>query len=533
MGVTWGSLSTTENVDVTLSAGIEPSAFAITVAPPIDDTIPTDADLVIDDGINDALTFSDCRIAANSITHNTNDRTMSFTVRDRRWKWAKADLISGEYNRRDATGSVVSTGDDKKTGQELAIILLTALGETGADVGALPDGYPYLKMEWDRPAQALESICSKYGCVISLKTDNTIHIYRVGRGETLPTLTPIARTFKEPIYDKPAKTTLICGRSKYQIDLKLTAVGFDPDSGTSGGWVPMKTVDGGPPSWRPSVAGYYFGFQDSVDGEEARRAAQATAWRTYALPATVTIAGESINIIKLLEYWSTQLVDTGAVDNQWGQAESRKKEAYVTGMHFTQAAMTDSYALLTYLLRPRMNVDVGFQIDRDRDLVIFDEQVFYIDPNFDFEFFGADLTLTCAFDYDKGAYSQTFDDGQVGMVDRIERDDIVFEYHVDDSGTATLENFDALLPRMQDYITGAMTKYSISGDYYTKTFSGFIDIWPDGNIMDVSWATDTTNGPMTMISYGESTRSMKQGNKDYLLNSAKLANAEKQRRETG
>jgi len=166
-------------------------------------------------------------------------------------------------------------------------------------------------------------------------------------------------------------------------------------------------------------------------------------------------------------------------------------------------------------------------------LVIFDEQVFYIDPSFDFEFFGADLTLTCAFDYDKGAYSQTFDDGQVGMVDRIERDDIVFEYHVDDSGTATLENFDALLPRMQDYITGAMTKYSISGDYYTKTFSGFIDIWPDGNIMDVSWATDTTNGPMTMISYGESTRSMKQENKDYLLNSAKLANAEKQRRETG
>lgn len=531
MGVSWGSLTTVENTDITLSLGVEPSAFSLTVAPPINDTIPTDANLVISDGINAAITFHNCRVAAGSINYSTKNKTVNFTVLDRRWKWAKAELVNGEYNRRDATGEIVSTGDELKTAQELAGILLDALGESGYDVSGLPDENPHEKWEWDRPAQMLSALCGKYGCLISLKTDNIIKIYEIGTGETLPTITPIARTYKEPILDKPGKTTLVCGRSKYQIDLKLTAVGFDPDAGDNGGWVPMKTVDGGPPSWRPSVSGYYFGFQDSVDGDEARRAAQATAWKTYALPAVVDIAGEQINIIKLLEYWSTELVDTADVCDQWGQTEQRKKEAYVTGMHFTEAAMTDSHSIWTGYFRSSINVEAGFYIDHERGLLVFDEQIFFVDD--DFEFFGADLTLTCAFDYDKGAYSQTFDDGIDGLVDRLEREDIVYEYHVDDTGAATLENFDNLLPRMQAYIAGAMKKYDIEGSFYTKTFSGFVDISPDGNVLDVSWATDTTNGPMTNISYGEPTRSMDVANKEYLMNSAKLANAEKQRRETG
>lgn len=165
---------------------------------------------------------------------------------DRRWTWVNRGWVRGLYNFREGSGSFRK--QHKKNAQELAKLLFAAMGETTYNVSALPaDQFPYC--EWDgNPARYLETLCSQFACRVSLNpVNNQARIVRVGQGASLPwDQTIIDDKFDVAPPQRPPKVVFYGGRTLYQQDLELEAVGTEPDTGE------IKLIDD--LSYKPSAA---------------------------------------------------------------------------------------------------------------------------------------------------------------------------------------------------------------------------------------------------------------------------------------
>jgi len=136
------------------------------------------------------LQLQDCRVGQVSQSLTGDAYTVTIPVFDRRWRW-QYNVIAGWYNRRKADTTDTILSGTEKTPQELAEILLIAMGETAgeSDVTAMPnDSRP--EMKWDEqtnPAQELQRLCDILGCRIVLQLSNgKVKIYREGVGFGLP-----------------------------------------------------------------------------------------------------------------------------------------------------------------------------------------------------------------------------------------------------------------------------------------------------------------------------------------------------------
>lgn len=232
---------------VTLSHGISPSSFHLTIAPQIISNQYTvgNLDLYYE---NIHLTFRDCKINVATLQRNSSGMVIAVELFDRRWKWAWG-TISGWYNVRQppTTGKVkIST---VKSPAALARLCLDEMKEARYDVSPLSaTTYEDIEIDWDgvTPAQALADLAEHLGCRVTLTVDDRVAVVKVGEGNSLPKKSLLEGSISADLPESPSELAVRCGKTRFQADLELEAVGQDTDgticpiSGLSyipsGGW---------------------------------------------------------------------------------------------------------------------------------------------------------------------------------------------------------------------------------------------------------------------------------------------------------
>jgi len=295
----WGSISGSIAGSVTLSPGVDPDVFTLEV--PGNTTVPVTADLVIGDGDTatdgTVLTFEDCRAVDGSWTWDPTAITATFQAMDFRWRWRWAEPITGEYNRRDDAGEIVGT---KKTAYELLELLTANLTAPGsafiADTLAtrLKSAYPYVNWENETPAPEAEALLARYGGVIAPDTDGDIYLWEMNQGRAAPDVEPISITEGQTVVTAPAVIRVQGGRNLYQLELDLTAVGYDPSDQT---WKTLDATGDDAISYKPDTTvlnGWHLGFEEGLSDEDNKRAARKSVFRAYRLPDSVTIGDETL-----------------------------------------------------------------------------------------------------------------------------------------------------------------------------------------------------------------------------------------------
>ena len=148
----------------TLSQGITPGVCTIDVVPQfgVPDQVGT---LKIAFG-QTSLRFEQCVVDFAIVRRGPTGMVVGLSLLDRRWKW-KYGAISGRYNLRTKAGAL--DRETERTPQELATLLLTAMGESGFSVVDLPNlARPEIDWVGANPAGELAALCESLGCRVVL-----------------------------------------------------------------------------------------------------------------------------------------------------------------------------------------------------------------------------------------------------------------------------------------------------------------------------------------------------------------------------
>jgi hypothetical protein len=287
---------------VVCSHGISPGSIVLTIAPQLDFEAEGGT-LTISDG-NSSVAFPDCKVDRHSLERNSAGLIWRLTILDRRWKWAWGQ-ISGSYNLCNDDGSFRS--DTAMSPQGLAALCLNALGETGYNVGRLPNtARPWIEWNFDRPAAALAQLCDELGCRVVLRLDNTVSIEVIGLGNQLPTdgIADNSLTIDPP--EQPDQMAVACGRDRFQVDFPLQAVGLNSDNT----WVPIDQLSYRPAAGWSAVDLPYF----TLVAEADRQQAKATVFRCYqiAFPAFIPDYGSVAALAQIAPIEQEQ-VETASV----------------------------------------------------------------------------------------------------------------------------------------------------------------------------------------------------------------------------
>lgn len=251
--------------------------------------------------------FPDCLVNHNSLQRNAAGEVWQLSIFDRRWKWTPwggGGQISGAYNVR-LPNSTIMPGTEK-TPRELAELCLKAMGETGYNVGAIPNqARPEVNWDYALPAESLARLCDDLGCRVVLGLDNRVRICVAGTGANLPLdgATENSLTIDPP--EMPEKIAIVTGPVRHQADFELEAVGLDRGTDlTKWPAQDVRVID--ELSYKP-VGGWggtsppYFGTETRE--REVRELAQSTVFKWYRVKCSatnpLTIPGYPQKITKL------------------------------------------------------------------------------------------------------------------------------------------------------------------------------------------------------------------------------------------
>lgn len=504
----------------TLSHGITPGAARIEIAP--------QANLPARDGpfsfafagggFNVLLTFPFCRVDRASLIRDEAGDLVAFDVWDRRWKW-QYTLISGRYNVRLGENSI--DPKTQRTPQQLAAILLDAMGESGYSVAGLSHvGLARPEVVWDRDtaAQELAELCERYGCRVCYGLDNRVRIVRTGEGAPLPDLPGriISRSASIDPPENPDFLLWASAATEFQVCFGLEPVGLDTDGQTKkiddlsykppGGWEKqnpgtMGDVDAGA---EPTEPGQY--------KARPRDLALRTVWKQYRI--TGTLAGTKEQIAKYLKLkkplpegieiflpLGDELVQT-YTDND---GKKRRKPAIISG-EFSQHALGklgNTKKWEAYRL--------PFRILGERGIVEFQHPVYKVDPN-NGDRKPADIVLctTCNVRTDlTAAYARfeetfTFAGTAAGTGPRVLKHDeaehwVRIKYDSAGKPTGVTHNDAEVLAQAKHDLIAAALEYETASPLEV-TYDGIIPINPDGAIQQITWEVVEGQGATTRAS---------------------------------
>ena len=273
--ISYPGVSYPRSVRYTLTRGVLPDIAYIEMVSQ-STTIAANGDLTFGDGTT-SVTLPDCRVNKSSLRVSSGGQLMHVELWDRRYWW-KYRRITGRYNFMKADGTLDTSG--QKTMRELATLCLTAAGETGYSVSALPaTEYPYVSWDNDRPMDELQKLCQRYGYeIVWSPYTNTVTIVQENTGTSLPNNTDVKSfSFGVTAGERPSSIVLVGSKISYQSKLKLVAVGLDTDGS-------IKKIDS--LSYKPAVGwswihGTEWDDIGELHGAEAQRLAQQTVYRWY------------------------------------------------------------------------------------------------------------------------------------------------------------------------------------------------------------------------------------------------------------
>jgi hypothetical protein len=472
----------------TLSHGITPGVCQVDVAPQfgVPDEVGT---LQLLFGAV-RLEFPECVVDCATVRRSPAGMVVSLVLLDRRWKWSHGE-ISGRYNLRTRTGDL--DPDTEKTPQELARLLLDALGESGAAVEELPN-LARPEVDWDAasPAGELAALCESLGCRVVLGLDNRVALRRTGWGAPLPQL-DAQRTVSIGI-DPPARPDslkLLAGPTRFQTQFRLQAVGEDRD-GTirpidelaytpAGGW-------GAEP----------FSHFPNISAADDRARALETVFRWYRILCTAP--DETAGTFHLpgdqgpiQELWQILPLEPNLIETEPGiDGIQRPRPAFVEGIYWTGSADGENIAAARRYGGP-------FTLDTARGIVCFARPVVKR-SSADGTLAPGELYLTIAHplnDFEtrkevRFSSERVLPGPAQGTGPRvIRRDDlaetIISRYSTSHSPTDTITNRESLLAEAAATLDAAEAEFQTLETAQVE-YAGLVPIAPDGAIHQIVWS---------------------------------------------
>lgn len=278
---TFGNTVKSRGFDFTFAPGVNPSVCALYTVPHTT-SLPQVATLTLKTEGGATLTFRDCLLEDPKLSATAGGRYWQLPIKDRRWKW-QYGAVYGHYNKPEANGAYTR----EKTPRELAAILLDAMGETGYDVGRLPNTVrPERRWDGALPASELDNLCSGLSCFVVLNPLlDRVEIWPVGQGSTLPTGGTIGKAYAPILPAMPSTIHVEAAETLFQATFKTEPVGLDTD----GQWKHINSLSYKPPyGWSGSLA--ISGFPDIPDSQtyfshgrtlKIRDLAAATVFQNY------------------------------------------------------------------------------------------------------------------------------------------------------------------------------------------------------------------------------------------------------------
>lgn len=234
---------------------------------------------------SNTVRLPNCRVDWGSLQFNSRGQMVSLRILDRRWAW-KFGIVTGQYNRRHVNGAV--NEDTRKTPQQLAAILLRAMGESGYHVGDLPNtGYPEQDWVCANPANQLSQLCEEYGCRVCLKVDtNSVRIVRVGFG-SIPLVNSETTSINYGVSSpaSPSAITLCGAPVRVQAFMQLEAIAEEQNGEVKRMRTPSASENPEPLSYKEALGDAEWVKQDPmVFGgvpDPKKQVAKQTAYRKY------------------------------------------------------------------------------------------------------------------------------------------------------------------------------------------------------------------------------------------------------------
>lgn len=511
--------------DMVLTHGVEPSVCIIEAIPE-PTYIRQPGTLSFVDG-GTVINFENAAVSGITVLPPQEDRLPRWLVKieDRRWKWRNTGPVVAALNQRRRDGWLQEGPHYLYGGpygaQDLLVLLLDYIGETGYDVSQVPNTISP-RVNWDHVSvtEALGDLVSRLGMYVCLRLDGTIAICPPGVGNDLPAL-PGAQRIAEYLWspqDIPNQITLIGGPTIVESKFWLTPVIWDTDAGlkrlSQVSW-PMEQLGFQEPVFFTAVPATTL-----ADGDSYRTLAFRYLYRLYKiyffadLTTRIRISLEEVlgpgaaapgqDII--LEAGMDQvlpLVDHKLINVGRDEITGRHypPPGYVQGV-FYDGQMPTVGATFTV---PAMGTTLGparytgnYSLDLEQGLVYFDEPVNrlvgYFRPAY--------LFLTaCHHIYETTGtahrYRRVRQVGGTGNPLVVKREDLILamwnkyeisnDYNARASSTGVVTNAAIVNPEADAYLDILQAMFSLPGPHLEMMYLGFTDIELSGNVHQVQW----------------------------------------------
>jgi hypothetical protein len=246
--VFWPGVNQIESFTGTVAHGIYPGVFQLTIYP---QAKPPEKTGTLRFTYGDhRWELPDCKVDSASYQFNASGEIIGLTIFDFRWRW-DSGYISGVYNQRRADFSIVkkqnpankdAVNDSERTPQELATLLLKAMGVEKFYVTDLPQALVRPEVNWDysTPALMLDELCTSLACRIVPGDGNSVTIWQEGQGQELSAALPYeAYSIQIDLDNPPSKIICVTAPVQYRCDLTLSSVALERE----GYWVPTENVN--------------------------------------------------------------------------------------------------------------------------------------------------------------------------------------------------------------------------------------------------------------------------------------------------
>ncbi len=487
----------------TLGHGLSPSIASLYV-PPIARTLPAVGPLTLRYG-GGRITFPDCKLDKVTRDYTEEGREVwGLHILDHRWRW-KYGRVSGRYNQRDSEQNLIAA--TKKDLRELAKICFDALSEKKIDLTGLPkDQLPEIEWDYSRPDQALGPLLDAAGCRVVLTPGNRIVIAKKGFGNRLPTGSVVSASLEADPAERPDEL-IFAGRTLWQADIPLEAIGRE----VSGEWKPIDKLSYKPKEGWERVDAPHF---TSITDPKVRMLAQEYVYRTYQIKAPFTVEGYGeIKDIERVLPLETQQIKKSKFENR---QRPQSLPPWVYGLYYPNGAtVTNNFEAMKKLEPIAGNIKkypqglytLGFSVDAAKGIVTFSDHVVRRDTENGLKL-PADLRLRIAIgirDPDTGGWIRTevkrkLPGDKLGtMPEYLVRDDVALSFYKDD-GEAKITTNRTDFEKQAKYYLDAREKELEYNDPATYEFAGFVDVYPDGAIQQVTWSVNEAGFATTRAS---------------------------------
>jgi len=494
----------------TMTHGDTPDVAILEILPQQAASIAKRGNLTLQFGFT-TITLQDCRVDFGTLYTSSQGQIVELHILDRRWKWRFGRIV-GAWNLRQEDGTLDT--NTEKTPQELATMLLDAMGESGYDVSQLPNtGRPTVDWDCATPAHELSRLCDDRGCRIALGLDNVVRLVPLGSGAALPV--GGVRTLAHGLNAAEAPNQVrLCGAEVlFDSKIELEAVGEDVD----GSIVPIDslTYKPNPGGWE-SIKSIPKDVLTDAATTQQRALARKTVWKWWRVKqqadGTQNVPGYSGSVTSI-----AQILPLAARRNTVytdSDGNIRLAPAFIEGTFVIESEpgtapasgtpnTTNTAAGTTY--------DGEFTIDRKLGIIKFPKAMRqYNDATTQYD--PASLYLTTTYHVTDASTNQkvrferwqTVDPTVNTKPEIIRREEVqvlvTASYDSSNTVTGTTDNQAAMESLADDYISAYATKYQ-HVESFRAEYQGLIPIALDGATRQVTWVVDMNRGANTWASY--------------------------------